>query len=87
MEITYSVPNADAIDVVVTNDKKVAEQLIERQYTLFTVPQMFGEETGAITLYLEREAQNRPPKPVSRADAHRVLQDYETSSRERCSFQ
>ena len=54
--ITYEFPNADITALVVTNDRKTAAQYIERGYTLFTVPQMFGREDGEIVLMEERGA-------------------------------
>lgn len=54
--IIYECPNADVTALAVTNDRKTAAQYIERGYTLFTVPQMFGQEDGEIVLLEERGA-------------------------------
>jgi len=83
--IKYSFPKiGELADLVVTNNRETAKSCIVRGYKLFTVPQMFGAEEGVITLVLE--AQNQKANPMSVEDADRVLTDYETASREKCTF-
>lgn len=72
---TYSFPRLGAVkDLVVTNDRETAKRYIGQGYTLFTVPQMFGEESGIITLYLEPDSH-----PVE--DSSAVLEEYEQGAR------
>lgn len=79
--VTYADVNGPIEAVVVTDSRETAAQYIERGYTLFTVPQMFGVETGVIVLCLEQEAQSQKANRMSREDAIRVLEDYEKASR------
>ena len=79
MVTTYTCPHiGELLGLTVTNDRETVKRYIERGYTLFTVPQMFGEETGPIVLYQEREA-----KGVEDADA--VLKAYEQGARSHIS--
>lgn len=51
---TYVSGKGSISEVVATDDRKTAAQYIERGYTLFTVPQMFGTENGVIVLTKEQ---------------------------------
>ena len=75
---TYIYQNAAIISLVATSDRKKAAQYIECGYTLFTVPQMFGAESGQIVLYLEHEADRK-------ADGMSILEGYERESRNHIS--
>jgi hypothetical protein len=79
---TYSMLGTTKIrDLVATNDKETAKEYIKQGYTLFAVPQMFGECEGVIILYLEEAGHDhRAPKQMSEADALQVLSDFETAS-------
>ena len=80
---TYSYPKlGDIKDLVVTNDRETAKRYIRQGYTLFTVPQMFGEESGTVTLFLE--GLNQKASQMSEEAASHVLSDYETASRGMC---
>lgn len=70
---TYSVPEVNTTDIVATNNPNEAAQLIEKGYTLFTVPQMFGSDNGIITLY--RMADYKPVK-----NGMAVLEQYKQES-------
>ena len=75
---TYIYQNAAIISLVATSDRKKAAQYIECGYTLFTVPQMFGVESGQIVLYLEHEADHKD-------NGMSILEDYERKSRNHIS--
>lgn len=75
---TYVCPNAEITSLVATDDRETAAQYIERGYTLFAVPQMFGAESGQIVLYLEHEADRK-------ADGMSILEGYERESRNHIS--
>lgn len=78
MNYIYSFPNAQAKDLAVTDSRNEAGRLIENGYTLFTVPQMFGSETGPITLY--RDADGSTAK-----NGIEILAQYEQESRNHIS--
>lgn len=62
------------LSIVVTNNRKAAAQRIEHGYTLFTVPQLFGEEYGQIVLFRENGAMSGP-------DGMSILEAYESDAR------
>lgn len=78
MDYTYTYPNASIQCLTVTNDRTSAERLIERGYTLFTVPQMFGMDTGPFVLYQDADG-----KPVR--DGAMVLLEYERDAQRHIS--
>lgn len=67
------------LDLVVTDNREIAKQDIQRGYRIFTVPQMFGTESGVFTLYLED--QNQTANRMSIESADRVLTEFEESIR------
>lgn len=75
---TYTYPNAQIKELTVTNDRATAERLIERGFSLFTVPQMFGAEEGPIVLY-------REPGKSLKVDGAAYLREYERDAVSHCS--
>lgn len=69
-------------NVYATNSRVDALWYLRHGWSLFAVPQMFGAENGLIVLCWDEEQGNHLSKPMSEADATRVLQDFETSSRD-----
>lgn len=64
------------------NDRNEAIRLIQNGWTLFSVPQMFGMEEGVTTFCRDVADLNHAANTMSKEDASRVLQDFETSSRD-----
>lgn len=84
MQHVYHYPSIGKIDdLVVTDSRETAKQCIQKGYTLFTVPQMFGLEEGLFTLFLEDHSQMANKRSKEAAD--HVLSDFEKSIRDQYS--
>ena len=68
--------------IAAVNDRNEAIRLIQNGWTLFSVPQMFGIEEGVTTFCRDVADLNHAANTMSKADASRVLQDFETASRD-----
>lgn len=71
MQHVYHYPSIGKIDdLVVTDSREKAKQCIQKGYTLFTVPQMFGLEEGLFTLFLEDQhhTANNAPETSAKAE-------------------
>lgn len=74
----YEFLKAQTEAILVTNDRKTAARYIGFGYSIFAVPQMFGQEDGIFVLGIDSES-----KPISNGMA--VLEQYEQEARNHIS--